>query len=93
MAGGPRLLGRDQELRQVETLLAHARNGRGGALLLAGEPGIGKTALLATATSELVGLEVLRTDGYEAESTIPYAALQRLMIPLRAHLAVLAGLA
>jgi DNA-binding CsgD family transcriptional regulator len=85
----PRLLGRDHELRLVETLLAHARNGNGGALLLAGDPGIGKTALLEAATSELVGMEVLRADGYEAESTIPYAALQRLMIPLRSHLAAL----
>ena len=83
MARAGRLLGRDAELRQVDTLLTQARNGRGGALFVAGEPGIGKTALLADATAEVTGTRLLRVDGYEAESTIPFAALQRLIMPLR----------
>ena len=83
------LLGRNAELRQIGALLAHARNGRGGALLLAGEPGIGKTSLLEAATADLPGMQLLRVDGYEAESTMPFAALQRLTVPLREHLPAL----
>ncbi len=67
-------------------MVSAARNGLGGALLLDGEPGIGKTALLEAATAERAGVRLLRADGFEAESTLPYAALQRLMIPLRDHL-------
>ena len=40
------LLGRDAEVDQIRALLGHARNGRGASLLLAGEPGIGKTTLM-----------------------------------------------
>ena len=85
---GP-LLGRDPEQQQLHRLIANARNGRGGALLLVGEPGIGKTTLLRATTSAPAGFRVLRADGHEAESTMPYAALQRLMIPLREFVAEL----
>src|SRR5205085_9267889 len=43
------LLGRDQERRELDRLLAGAREGRSGVLALIGEPGIGKSALLDTA--------------------------------------------
>lgn len=87
MGGVARLLGRDVEERQIGALLAAARNGRGGSLLLLGEPGIGKTTLLgATADG---GMRELRVTGYEAESTIPYAAIHRLMLPLRSHVSSL----
>ncbi|HYN65478.1 MAG TPA: AAA family ATPase [Ornithinibacter sp.] len=82
MRGGAPLLGRDAEQRQVGTLLTAARNGRGGALLLLGEPGIGTSTLLASAAGAR-GMNQLRVTGYEAESTIPFAALYRLMLPLR----------
>ena len=83
MGGEGPLLGRDPEQQQVHRLIANARNGRGGALLLVGEPGIGKTTLLRATTGAPAGFQVLRADGHEAESTMPYAALHRLMIPLR----------
>ena len=51
MASAERLLGRHAERERVRALLGHARNGRGGALLVTGEPGIGKTALLDATTS------------------------------------------
>jgi DNA-binding CsgD family transcriptional regulator len=86
MGNPAQLLGRDVEWRQVTALLAHARNGRGGALLIEGEPGIGKTALLATATSAAVAIRPVRVDGYESESTVPFAAIHRLTIPLRGFL-------
>lgn len=77
------LLGRDVESQQIRTLLGHARNGRGGSLLLAGEPGIGKTTLLEATTQAPAGLRTLRVDGFDSESQIPFAAVQRLISALR----------
>jgi len=88
MGGGGRLTGRDVEQRQVAALLMAARNGRGGSLLLLGEPGIGKTALLGAA-AEPRGTRRLHVTGYEAESMIPFAALHRLVLPLREHFSAL----
>ncbi|MFC7494909.1 MULTISPECIES: helix-turn-helix transcriptional regulator [unclassified Nocardioides] len=79
------LLGRESEQRHLTQLIGRARNGQGGALLLLGEPGIGKSALLDDAVSRAAGVRLLRLDGHEAESTIPYAGVQRLAIPLRHH--------
>ncbi|RZS60355.1 AAA family ATPase [Xylanimonas ulmi] len=79
-------LGRHAEQERVRALAGRARNGRGGALLIVGEPGIGKTALLDVTTTGLAGLRVLRVDGYEAESTIPFAGVQRLGLPLVEYL-------
>ena len=83
----PRLLGRDAEERRIGSLLAAARNGRGGSLLILGEPGIGKTTLLSTASRGAT--RPLLVSGYEAESTIPFAGLHRLMLPLRSLVASL----
>lgn len=80
------LLGRADELRQIAIVLGNARNGRGGSLAIAGDPGIGKTTLLAAATVDLPGMQLVSVDGYETESTMPFAAIQRLVMPLQAHL-------
>lgn len=85
----PGLLGRDPERRRLAVLIGHARNGRGGALLLVGDPGIGKTTLLEAATDEPAGVQVVRLAGFEAESTMPFAAVERLLRPLREHLPAL----
>jgi DNA-binding CsgD family transcriptional regulator len=86
MQSGGALLGREDEQRRVTTVLSDARNGRGGALLLRGDPGIGKTTLLESTTTSPTGMRVLRINGYEAESQIPFAAVQRLIIPLKHHI-------
>ena len=83
------LLGRSHESRRLHALLSGARNGAGGAALIMGEPGIGKTALLNTVTAEAAGLLVVRIDGYEAEASIPYAALQRMGLLLSRHVTAL----
>ncbi|MDG4666505.1 LuxR C-terminal-related transcriptional regulator [Mycobacterium sp. 236(2023)] len=83
------MLGRSAETRRLNALLAGARNGSGGAVAVLGEPGIGKTEMLNALAADAVGLEVLRVDGYEAESNIPYAALQRMGLLLTGHLDVL----
>ncbi|HYJ26328.1 MAG TPA: AAA family ATPase [Nocardioides sp.] len=89
MATAELLLGRHAEREQVRALIGQARNGRGAALLLTGEPGIGKTTLLDATTSDPAGMRLLRVDGFEAESMIPFAGVQRLAIPLRRHLSEL----
>ncbi|WP_061296563.1 helix-turn-helix transcriptional regulator [Herbidospora cretacea] len=83
------LLGRDDERRRLDLLLGNARNGHGGSLLVTGEPGIGKTALLEATTTGAAGLKTVRLDGFESEMTLPFAAIQRLTIPLTGHLRAL----
>ncbi|KRE30619.1 hypothetical protein ASG80_17535 [Agromyces sp. Soil535] len=83
----PPILGRSGELDRLGVLVAGGRNGRGGALLIRGDPGIGKTALLDGATSAAQGVRVIRADGYEAESAMPYATLQRIGRPFAESLA------
>lgn len=77
----PILLGRAGELERLAEHVGSARNGRGSALLVRGEPGIGKTTLLGRATRDLVGVRVVEAHGFEAEQAMPYAALQRLGAP------------
>ncbi|MFB9958058.1 ATP-binding protein [Agromyces bracchium] len=80
-AESPLLLGRAPELERLAALLGGARNRRGGALLVRGEPGIGKSTLLDETVRTARGLLVVRANGFEAESAMPYAALQRLGTP------------
>src|SRR5215211_5454420 len=78
----PELDGRAAELAVIDRLLAAARAGRGGALAIRGEPGIGKSALLADAGRRAGGLRVLHAAGVEGESRLAFAALQQLLHPL-----------
>ncbi|MQA77089.1 MAG: AAA family ATPase [Streptosporangiales bacterium] len=73
------LRGRVRERAAVDALLDRARAGTGGGLLLHGEPGIGKSALLAYAAERADGMRVLRTAGVEPEADLGYATLHRLM--------------
>lgn len=83
------LLGRDTQIRYLTSLLGRARNGRGGAVLVTGEPGIGKTSLVNAVGTAASGMTLLKIVGFEAESTIPFAAVQRLIIPLHERLPAL----
>jgi DNA-binding NarL/FixJ family response regulator len=76
------LLGRRLELEQIERLMAEARGGSGGALLLVGEPGIGKTSMLAEAEARAGELRVVKATGIEAEANLPYALLGEVVAPL-----------
>ena len=89
---GIMLSGRDSELSTIHGLLSGARAGRGGALVLTGQPGIGKSALIEAAAREAgPGFTVLRAIGYEAESQLPYAGLHLLLHPALDRLKVLPG--
>jgi DNA-binding CsgD family transcriptional regulator len=76
------LQGRASERAVIDGLLERARAGSGGGLVLHGEPGIGKTALLEYAAEEAHGMRVLRTAGVEPESDLGYATLHRLLVPV-----------
>ncbi|MEP7092259.1 MAG: AAA family ATPase, partial [Nocardioidaceae bacterium] len=76
------LHGRDLELGRLVALIEEAREGRAGSLVVHGEPGVGKSALLAEVVSTVSGARVLRTQGLESESPLPFAALHRLLRPL-----------
>jgi len=72
------LRGRDQQCRALDGLLADVRAGRSRVLVIRGEPGIGKTALLGYAADTAPDFRVARAEGVESEMELPYAALQQL---------------
>ncbi|HEY6653425.1 MAG TPA: AAA family ATPase [Solirubrobacterales bacterium] len=76
------LFGRAQENARLDALLASARQGRSGALVIRGEAGIGKTALLDFAASRAEGFSVLRATGIEAESSLAFSGLLQLARPI-----------
>ncbi|WP_374977184.1 AAA family ATPase [Microbacterium trichothecenolyticum] len=77
------MLGRAAESERLRALLAGVRNESGGSLLVAGEPGIGKTTLIEAALRDHgQALRVLAIQGVEVESGIAFGALQRLGAPL-----------
>ena len=80
MGDGP-LFGRDAEQLVLLSLLDAARAGRSGAVVLRGEAGLGKTALLSGLAADADGVRVLATAGVPAEATIPFAGLHQLLHP------------
>src|SRR5437773_2696130 len=75
------LLGRDVELQAVDQALAAARLGKSSRLLIRGEPGIGKTALLDHAVEKAGSMRVLTARGVEFEADVPFAGLHDLLHP------------
>jgi predicted ATPase len=72
------MVGRKNECEVLDDFLAAARRGDGGAVVVHGDPGIGKTALLDYAVASAKEFDVFRTVGNEAEMELPYAALHQL---------------
>ncbi|HJR94961.1 MAG TPA: AAA family ATPase, partial [Gaiellaceae bacterium] len=83
------LIGREAECARVEELLDRARMGRSGALVIRGEPGIGKTALLDHAAARADGATVVRTSGIESEAELQFSGLLDVCRPLLHRLAEL----
>src|SRR5262245_53376060 len=85
------LIGRVRERRLLEDLLKSV-DGGGTATFLAGEAGVGKTALLghvADVASKRAGLRILRACGKESEAVLAFAGLADLLLPLRERFAEL----
>ena len=80
------LIGRERECARLAELLDDVRNGHGRALVLRGDPGIGKTALLEYATERADGFRVLRAVGIESESKLAFSGLHQLLLPVLGEL-------
>ena len=85
------LVGREAERAALDRLLHDARAGTSGALLLLGEPGIGKTSLVDDAVARADGMLVLRVHGVESEAAVAFAGLVELLRPLLGKLEELPG--
>src|SRR3954463_12870295 len=79
-------LGRSVERDVLDRLLETARGGQSAVLLIRGEAGIGKTALLAYATRQAAGFRVAQIAGVEAEMELPFAGLHHLCAPMLTRL-------
>src|SRR4051794_19353820 len=79
----PSLTGRDAELEMIAEFLREAAMG-GGALLLSGDAGIGKSVLLdaAAARAEAAGFRVLRAAGAQFEADVAFTTLRQLLEPV-----------
>ncbi|GGU91143.1 transcriptional regulator [Actinomadura cremea] len=85
------LYGRSAEVGALDEVIARARDGSGGAVVLRGEAGAGKTALLDAAAARGGAMRVLRTTGVEPESDLAFAALHRVLWPVTGSLDALPG--
>ena len=84
MAGGAdqRLRGRNDECEALDRLIEAARTGQSQVLVLRGEAGVGKTALLDYVAERATGFRVARAAGVEADVDLAFAGLHQLCVPL-----------
>lgn len=82
------LLGRSEECKVLNDLLARTAEGYSGALVLRGEPGVGKTALLVylIVSAASADLQAARLAGVESETQLGYAGLHRFLLPFGSHI-------
>ena len=78
-ADGFGLVEREHELAALDRLVAAARQGAGGGLLLEGAPGIGKSSLIRAARALADGVEVLSARGSELEREFPFVVVRQLL--------------
>jgi DNA-binding CsgD family transcriptional regulator len=77
----PRLLGRAREREILRQLLDGGRAGQAGVVVMRGEAGVGKTALMEDTAAAARGFRIVRTLGVEAEMELPFAAARQLCAP------------
>ncbi len=89
-APGPTTLwGRSRERQRLDDALEAVRSGKSAVLVVRGEAGVGKTALLEYAADQATDCSVARISGVESELELPYAALHQLCAPLLGNLATI----
>ena len=76
------LVGRQRERYALDGLLEDLRSGRGRALVVRGEAGVGKSALMEYAAGAAPDLRVVRAAGVESEMELAFAGLHQLCAPL-----------
>jgi DNA-binding CsgD family transcriptional regulator len=85
----PALRGRSAENAALDRLLSDVRGGQSGVLVIRGEAGVGKTALVQQAAAQAAGFRVAQVAGVELEMELPYAGLHQLCTPMLDRLDVL----
>src|SRR5690349_20370746 len=86
----PGFLDRSNECQALDRLLANVRGGQSGVLVIRGQAGIGKTALLDYAAGQATGFRVAQVTGVQAEMELPYAGIHQLCAPVLDRLDALA---
>jgi DNA-binding CsgD family transcriptional regulator len=82
----PAFRGRTSERETLDRLLRNVRQGRSEVVLIRGEAGVGKTALIAYVAEQASGFQVAHIDGVESEMELPFAGLHQLCAPMFAQL-------
>src|SRR5712692_4653507 len=85
----PELRGRRLERQVLDRLVGAVRAGESRALVVAGEPGVGKTALLDHVAGRASGFRVARAMGVQSEMELAFAGLQQLCAPMLDRLELL----
>jgi len=83
---GQRLRGRDSECEILSGLVANARSGTSRVVVLRGEAGVGKTALLGYVAEHASGFRCVEVAGVQSDMELAFAGLQQLCAPLLTHL-------
>ena len=78
----PAFRGRTSEREALDQMLERVRGGQSGVLVIRGEAGLGKTALLRHAVAEAAGFKVIQIAGVESEMELPFAGLHQLCAPM-----------
>src|SRR4051794_19644032 len=85
----PELLGRPSERQILDGLLENVRGGQSAVLVVRGEAGVGKTALLHYCAQQASGFRVAKLAGVESEMELPFAGLHQLCAPMSDRLGAL----
>src|SRR6476646_11081220 len=79
------LLGRRSETATLDRLLEAVRAGESRALVIRGDPGVGKTALLEYVVEQAAGCRVAQAAGVQSEMELAFAGLHQLLAPMLNH--------
>src|SRR5689334_25185186 len=87
----PPFRGRSNESELLDRLIGDARSGSSGVLVIRGEAGVGKTALMRHAAERATGFRVAQISGVESEGELPFAGLHQLCAPFLDRIDALPG--